>query len=481
MTSHLKVVLHRVWDTNLGSNWFLQLANVAKFIVLTPLILHSWNPNEISLWYLFAAITTFSQLLNLGFLPTFSRYIAYAYGGLGDVKGGVPIENAKGAGEPNWGDIGDLYRNSGYVFLVAGVVVILLIGPLGTYALETVIDSLANPDDGWNAWIAVLITVSVSTYLTRYQAYLEGIGKIALLNRVNGVYVLISTMVGAIALVFGLSLLSTVWIVQMLSLFGALRFLYYAKKTENGMARRFEEFGFTPSLLRSMAGPALKVSVALLAGVGVNNLMTLVLAQYLIDEELASVLFAQRILSFAILFVVAPFVSYRPLIPRFRAQGKIKVLRREMVRRVGISMLGASTFIPVGGLLITYLLTAIHSNVANVAMDLWWVMSYGLLIDRYYFMCIVVQNTTNEIKFYVEQCLLAIFYITAVVYFVPRFGLHVALLIVTAIRLGIYGLRPINEAAKSINMSRAEFLKRTAVLPSVILTIEYWILGAWGK
>lgn len=63
-----------------------QFFNMASSLLLLPFILYFMTTEDVGLWYVFVSIIGLIQLLEFGFLPTVSRYIAYVYSGAQNIE-----------------------------------------------------------------------------------------------------------------------------------------------------------------------------------------------------------------------------------------------------------------------------------------------------------------------------------------------------------------------------------------------------------
>ena len=61
------------------------LSSSGKLLILTPLILTSYDTHEIAL-YLLLTIHSFMVVVDFGFHPTFSRIVSYAFHGLDKIE-----------------------------------------------------------------------------------------------------------------------------------------------------------------------------------------------------------------------------------------------------------------------------------------------------------------------------------------------------------------------------------------------------------
>src|SRR5262245_18312764 len=100
----VKAWLRRAWNSPTLTTWASFAARSLNLILVLPLALRQFQPEEVVVWQLFASIMTLQLLLDLGLTPTFARLIAFAMGGatsFGDFRKIQSRPDAAGA-QPNW-------------------------------------------------------------------------------------------------------------------------------------------------------------------------------------------------------------------------------------------------------------------------------------------------------------------------------------------------------------------------------------------
>ena len=105
-----------------------------------------------------------------------------------------------------------------HIYRRIGVLVFVIGGILGTLAVAKPIAEIENSWVGWSAWVAILISVSLSVYGGIYAVYLQGQGRIAPFRRLEAVAGFITTSLSILIVVMGGGLLGLVFIMQVGSL-----------------------------------------------------------------------------------------------------------------------------------------------------------------------------------------------------------------------------------------------------------------------
>jgi len=204
-----------------------QFLTISSGLVLLPVLLHYLSPAELGLWYVFAALASLNQLIELGFHPTIVRHASYVYGGATQLRASG-LEVQKALVQPTEISIkllGQLLSASSYIYqrvALISVVVILFGGGLYISSLQT--EELAV-NYIWCAWILYASGLIITSYYAHYTAFLQGRGDITLSNKVVVYSRIIHVCVGIITVIAGFGLLGLGVAVLLSSIFS--RYLSY--------------------------------------------------------------------------------------------------------------------------------------------------------------------------------------------------------------------------------------------------------------
>lgn len=67
-------------------NYLGILFNLGSNVIFLPVMIHYVSPDMVGLWYIFASIGSIVQLFDMGFNPTISHCVTYAWSGASDLK-----------------------------------------------------------------------------------------------------------------------------------------------------------------------------------------------------------------------------------------------------------------------------------------------------------------------------------------------------------------------------------------------------------
>jgi len=476
LSYRLRQGLQRAWNSKLLTTWLLQVTRILRFALLTPLILTAFSAEEVAVWYLLLTIQTFSQLFDLGLAPTFIRYFSFAFGGGKDFDSFVPSTKVKTSSTPNWPLVGRVFSASGVLFAAIAVGSLLLLGILGTLALLRPVSELSRPLEGWLSWVLVLGAIAIVLYGKRYQVYLMGVGQIALSNRLNAVFSMLSIAAGAITILTTKSLPATVAALEVFALLGVLRGYVLSRRVEAGRARAFQSLSLDWPLIQHMFSPAWRVSISGMASLGLTQMSGLLLAQFAAPSVVASYLLAQRTLLFGGQFLSAPVVAIQPLLPKLRAQGELSAIRRMMTGRMFASLSALPIVLFPVGFLAPDILNLIGSSVAWLSIDLWLLLVAFTVYERFNFFMINLYNSTNHIRFYKHHAAALVVGLGLILVFAPSYGVAALVLSIGLSRLLIFNIQPAVAAARSIEAAPLRFAAKTCGV-GLLVTTGYLIAG----
>ena len=63
-------------------NYFATFLKIGSSALLIPFVLKEFSSEMVGIYIIFVTITSFSQLLDLGFNPSFTRNISYIFSGI---------------------------------------------------------------------------------------------------------------------------------------------------------------------------------------------------------------------------------------------------------------------------------------------------------------------------------------------------------------------------------------------------------------
>ena len=159
-------------------NYFATFFKISSSILLLPLILTIMSSEEVGIWSVFVTITSFVNLLDFGFNPSFARNISYIYSGVRQLKSkGVEINQSND--EIDHYLLKELIYSMKKFYRYIAILVALLLGFVGSYYLSKVIVNYHGPkNEIYIAWI-ILCLINIYKLSTKYyESLLMGRGMI---------------------------------------------------------------------------------------------------------------------------------------------------------------------------------------------------------------------------------------------------------------------------------------------------------------
>ena len=378
-------------------------------IIVLPFLLTELTTEEISLWYLFAAIAGFQLLIDLGFSPTFSRVIAYAMGGADVHAIGSPQGDAQGS--PNWHTLERICSTMGYVYSRLGVAWFLILLCLGTLAVFRPITLIEDSHSAWLAWIVVLVSSTLSFFGIAYSSYLQGVNKIAVLRRWEMITSVGSTVTSVLVLTQGGDLLALVIAHQGWQVVNVVRNRWLSRTVLGGRMKTFHGIARDENVLSAVWPSTWRTGVGVFTSYGVVQASSIIYAQIASPSSAATYFLALRLIQSVSQFSQAPFYSKLPTLARMYSEGRnselVQLARKGMrlayltyvVGFVALGVYGAPIFEAVG------------SNAAFPNFLLWMLLGIAYFVERYGAMHINLYSTTNDIINHVANGIAGIIYI----------------------------------------------------------------------
>lgn len=415
----------KLWNSPTFTTWASFVVRVGGLMLLTPLILTKFSPEEISLWYLFSSIIGLTVLLDLGFAPTLARIVAFAYAGAEQVhQFKTPSQTRLGRSEPNWMLVSRIHRTSGLIYLVLAFGLGLALATVGSAAIYRPIVGLSNPPAGWWAWLFLCVGGVVTFYGTRYSSLLTGLDRVAEVNRSTTISTALAIVCSAIVVILGGGLAVLVLTYQSILVIRVLLFRNQVLRIKQLASFRSPlNLGYDREVLSAAWQPSWRSALIVAGSTGVANATGLIYAQIYDSRLLADFLFTLRVFQVITTFSQAPFYSRLPLFARLRAEGRLGDLGRECSRRLEISLyvfLAASLGV---GIFANAALSLIDAKALLITGPFWSALVVVYFMERHHAMHAQIYCTTNHIPFHFTASVSGLFCALLLFALAPRVGI----------------------------------------------------------
>ena len=157
-------------------NYAATILRVASYALLLPFILRTMPAEMVGIWSVFMAINSFAALLDLGFSPSFTRNVTYIFSGIKTLK--ITGFHSEGTDKTvDYGLLKGIITAMKWFYLRMAVVLLILLGTLGTYYLWSVLKNYKGPQtEIYMAWVVLCVVNIYSIYTQYLDCLLQGRG-----------------------------------------------------------------------------------------------------------------------------------------------------------------------------------------------------------------------------------------------------------------------------------------------------------------
>lgn len=464
----MKPLLLRLWHSPTFTTWGSLGTRLLSVVLVLPLVLMKFSPEEVVIWQLFATLATLLLLLDFGLAPTFSRLLSYAKGGasLDDLQD-MASTRSRARSSENAETLSVVYGTLHWLYLRCGLVATALLCAGGTFALLKPMSALDDPSQAWLAWAWVAGTSLAAVWGQVFGSALQGLNQIAVMRRWE-----ILTAIGQIScsflvLVLDGGLLALVISNQAWLVFNALRLRRLLYATHPGLrhAPRKPE----PTVMRVLWPAAWRSGIGMLMSNGVVQLSGVLYSQVAPAAEVAAYLLALRIMTVVTQFSAAPFYSKLPTLAEMHARGERQAQLQLAQRGMALSL-----WVYVAGVVavmwgLPWALRLTGSQIEFVSEAFWGVMSFAFLVERVGAMHIQLYSLTNHIVWHIANGVTGVLMIGLAVLFYRwqgGIGLPLSMLVVN---LAFYSTYAIRHSSRAFNFGALSFQKGTSLGPLLLL------------
>ncbi len=444
---HLPPLFRYIWHSPTFTTWGNFGVSSLRLVVLLPYILNRLSTEENAVWLLFMGLLAIGNLADLGFSPTFTRMVAYVMGGIQSFDTNLIAPSPKNQPEENdtnthintqiitattpkipinWGLMEKLYGTIGVVNLILCVVATVLLALFGTFSLWKPVQALQNQEIYWQAWAVLCVSIAIIFNGKKYEAILNGLGFVALVNRWNIVFGLLSVFASlCVVLLDGniLYLMIASQVFAIITLFRNRYLLLYEVCEKRFLV--FKTFYFEKNIFHIAFSSAWRQGISNFFAVGIAEATNVMYAQISDASRLVAYQLAFRLITQLAEFSKAPFYSKIPEFSKLRAANQIDTLTFRVEKSMQLSLL----FFVSGGLAIAFFaswgLTLIKAKVSFVAVELWLLMLLVYFCERMTSMHAQQYITTNKIPYHKTIIVTGILNLTIIYFFINSWGVWV--------------------------------------------------------
>lgn len=418
-----KKLLNRVFNSPTLMTWGSFFIKAINAVLVLPLVLSKFPSDEVGIWLLFLLIQNLINLTDVGFTQSFSRAIAYAYGGAKDINHVFVSDSDNALSSPNWPLIAKILKVMNKVYVITSLTALGLMLTVGTYYIYKPIHQIANSAPYWNAWMIITACSPFVIYGIKYTTYLVGTNRIAFVKRIDMGFSTMSVLCSICIILFAPSIFWIVVNTQFWLLANVLRDYLIVKKDKN--LREHKNVAYDKALFPIVWNSSWRSAIGMIGSYGVQQFTGIYFAQGGNTPIVVAYLLSLRIMNTVVDFSRAPFYSKLPVLSALRAQGSnsqlLAVAKKGMIITV-VTFTGAVILI---GLLHTPILHLIKSKTSFVDNRVWALMCIAFLLERYGALHIQLYSITNKIIWHKANVMTGLLTILIIVAFHKTLGIYV--------------------------------------------------------
>ena len=305
-------------------------------LLVLPLMLHKLTPENLGLWYVFLSLGGMASLVDFGFYPTMSRVTAYLWAGAEEIhETGAPAVRQSGdsISPPNYRLLADLVKTMRIYYTGLGVLIVTIMGVLGTAWVIQRTHLLPDARSVFWAWLLFLAGIFVNITAGMWHPLLSGINEVRLNQQIFVCGLVVNYLTVLIGLLMGAGLFSPVAGFVLMGLVSRIlaraKFNGFTKADEYGSASRWSS-----KLLRGLWPTAWRTGVVTLGIYATVNLATLICSTFLGLKAAASYGLSLQLVLAAVA-IASSFIAVKlPLVARMHALGRTNEIGRLIFPRL---------------------------------------------------------------------------------------------------------------------------------------------------
>jgi hypothetical protein len=437
-----------------------------NFLLLFPIIAIKFSTDEIALWFLFGTIITLQNIADFGFYNTFVRLISLSLsGGCHEINDLNQIEDEKRIiRKENIQLTAQIVSTMRIVYnWLSFVLFILLI--MSSLFLKKNISLIENPNEGWAAWICIIIGSSFNFLNRKYTNFLLAQNKVSLVKLLESIVSLLGlisniTIVYFFKSIFLLILSNQCWIV-----IGSLIYRYAANRKNNLSYHDFKKSHFNKSIFYIAFPLACKSGISFFMSQGITNFSGIIYAQFADSKQISTYLMAIKIITIIRLFAQSPFYSTIPLLVSLRGKNDL-----ESWKNLAQKKMFYSSMLLVSGIIICDIIASgffkyIKSDFHFPDHYLWLTLGIAYILHLYGSMHTQLYTTLNKVNSHISDMISGIIMICFWTLFYKSMGIYVFAIGMIIAYLSFYIWYSGYYSYKYIDISPIKFEIRANLIP----------------
>lgn len=480
-------LLQRIWFTRTVSTWLSLLARMLAHFAVLPFVLINYPKAEITLWLYFTTIIGFQVVADLGFTSVLSRYYAYVYGGVENIKyGSIGINQQTGTRNSSTMNVelfSALENANRTIYKWLCVAWMLILGIIGTYLVEPIVDETGSHIIAWSSWIITIIGTTARLYGNRYVTLLMGLDKIVVLRQFEALVGLITLLAGMLVIGIGGTIFALTLAIHSTQIIGVLVNRSLSKKvlSLDSNIRLIDvcDTNKNIKIIKDILPSAWRSGLGILMSYGLVQGSGLLYTRLGVLESIAIYLFALNLIRIITTISQAPLYSKLPLMAKLWVEGKgecvIEIAKVGMRRSYWIIVLALGSLALFGKSILHYL----DSNIEFVDNELWALMSIGAFLERHVAMHMQLFTITNRVIWHIVNGGIGIIYIVTAMVLYPIYEVK-AFPIAQIVGTTTFGIWfSARHSYNTLSLSIKSFELHTSITPAIVLILVLLVVQVY--
>lgn len=470
---NIKNIFQRVWHSPTLMTWGSFAVKSINAVLILPLVLHKFTPEETAVWLLFLLFQNLLNLTDVGFTQSFSRSIAYAFGGADDLDYVFKSAESEKNSGPNWGLIGKIYKVMDRVYVYTSSFAFILMLTIGTYYMYGSINAIpGGKTQYWIAWGIMVTTSPFIVYGIKFKTYLIGTNRIAFVKRIDMLLATATTFCSIAIIIFAPSILWIVVNTQFWLVVTVIRDYMVIHKDKNLQANRHVKY--EKRLFPFIWNSSWRSAIGLIGSYGIQQFTGIYFAQESHSPTaVASYLLSLRIMNTIVDFSRAPFYSKMPRLNALRAQGKQKELVNSAKKGMQITIGVFVLIVLIVGLFHGPILKLIKSKTEFVSNDVWALMCLAFFFERYGALHIQFYSITNTIIWHITNLVTGAIMLVLIFAGYKSFGIYILPLAMLISNIAFYSWYSAYRSYREFKMKFWQFERYILLIPGFSLVVYY--------
>ena len=302
-------------------NYAATFLKIAASVLLMPLILKKLPSEEVGIWSVFITITAFSNLLDFGFNPSFTRNVSYIFSGVTSLRAtGYEIVSSDSSGKVDFGLLKGTITAMRWLYLRMSIV-LLTLSTLGSFYIYSLLNNYkGNHNEVYIAWTLLCIINTYNLYTLYYESLLQGKGLIKRSKQIIIVGQSTYILVAAVMILTGYGLIAIVS-AQLVSVV-IIRWLSYKSffNKETKSALHSVESRPWKEIITAISPNAVKIGLTILGSFIIQKSSIIIGSLFLPLNEIGSYGITIQLISvIGVLAVIYP-LTFQPKIAQLRIE-----------------------------------------------------------------------------------------------------------------------------------------------------------------